>query len=172
MNCLSFSNSKFVRFCLFVCLEGGSVGTSWKSGLQSKKGLNRHLHKQANIKFVNSDYICWKNRCHRVQKQKKIIWWKLDSRGSFLIGCSKWAPDQRVYLIWKSLTVSNMFKFELEIMTRASWFWPAGGRNFPASGVNETIQNSLQSDRILFSYHAFATTVGKYVGISDSPRSN
>ena len=73
MNCLSFSNSKFVRFCLFVCLKGGTVGTSWKSGFQCIKSPNLHLHKQANIRFVNLDYICRKNRCQRVQKQKKNI---------------------------------------------------------------------------------------------------
>ena len=83
MNGLSFSNSKFVRFCLFVCLKGGTVGTFWKSDFQQKKGLNLHLHKQANIKFVNSDYICRKIGAREFRNKRKIFDEKLDSPGSF-----------------------------------------------------------------------------------------
>ena len=30
-----------------------------------------------------------------------------------------------------------MFKIELEFWTKMSRFWPAGGKNFPASGVKQ-----------------------------------
>ena len=83
MNCLSCSNWNFVRFCLFVCLKGGTV----EYGFQRKKGLNLHLNNHTNIKFVNLEHICGQNRSQRVQKQNENIWWKLvgnDPLGSFL----------------------------------------------------------------------------------------